>query len=246
MTKDTVRYFHINPNEHYIISHGVPFSRFYACYKDVISNMLLIRHGYEKALFHRRSCFNYVTTEGIGGLLNNNIARYGDFCWVDYQGVRTLELLSGQEIAELLYFGHMGKPLESPFLSCLDNKFAYWGHNDGLYSKIFYRELRDAVPLLSATIEELFGYPKKGTHLNTLTLGGYLTSIAEKGILMDAGRVRRSAGLLTLPVYIEDISDNISNILNNKKLCFTESNHFYDINYDTKLNILKLESAVSV
>jgi hypothetical protein len=245
MKKNTVRYFYSNPEEHFIYCHGLPFNRFLDCYKDQINGLLLIEHEYGRAAFHRQSRFYYVTQAALPRLSDDNIHDYGNFSWVDFQSKEALDALSSQDIAELLYFGHMGEPLASPFLNSLDNRFAYWGHDDGWYCKVCFRDMNDAVPLLSSAIEELFGYPKKGERLNALTLGEYMLSISEQGILMDSGRMRKSPGQITLPICIAGKTPDIDGILNGPRQRLHETGHIYDINYDTKLNILKLESAIS-
>ena len=137
MKLETQRIYAMLPSEAgATIFSGISFADFVECTPVPIENILLLKGDY----WGEKSWNKFELLEGqeqIAKLMHENIYRYGDFCFVDYANHITLDELSDDEIAELLYFAHMLKPLKSPFFEALQNSFFYFAHDDGWYCKLY-------------------------------------------------------------------------------------------------------------
>src|SRR5690606_13912669 len=102
--------------------------------------------------FHMNTKFDYVNQENIKQLITDNVYDYGDFCWLDFDDEEKLDLLSNEEIAELLFLGHMKNHLRAPFYGKLSNRFAYLADEDGLLNKTYYKSWVDFYHVLGTSI----------------------------------------------------------------------------------------------
>lgn len=146
-----VIYAHMNHVDHYVLTYGIEFHEFCQAFPD-LSNLLLLRHRYEDGNFNLHTLLEYVDTDSIKRLIEDNVAAYGDFCWIDFDDEEALNRLDGQEIAELLYLGHIKNHLRIPFYRKLNNRFAYLSHEDGWLNKTYYRTMDDFYITLGSSI----------------------------------------------------------------------------------------------
>lgn len=145
-------YIHHNNLDQYVISYGIEFKEFMDSFSSKLKNLLLLKHRYNDAEFNMHTLLEYVPQEKMELLINDGVYGYGNFCWLDFTDVEGLNDLSGQEIAELLYLGHIKQHLKQPFYQKLGNRFAYLAHDDGWFNKIYYRELNDFYEMLGNVV----------------------------------------------------------------------------------------------
>ncbi|GIN86553.1 oxalate:formate antiporter [Heyndrickxia sporothermodurans] len=144
-------YAHMNAVDHYVISYGIEFHEFCQAFSD-LSNLLLLRHKFEDGNFNLHTLLDYVESESIQRIIEDDVYSYGDFCWLDFDDEEALNRLDGQEIAELLYLSHIKTHLRLPFYRKLNNRFAYLSHDDGWFNKIYYRTFDDFYTALGVSI----------------------------------------------------------------------------------------------
>lgn len=138
MKRETIIYINSDIQNHEFIYTGIVFSEFIAYIENPIQNLLLLKANYLK----ENIVHNFEIVEGLAAInrfANEDIYDYGDFCFVDFED-GTLDNLSSQQIAELLYLAHMFTPLKSPYFESLHNRFAYLAHDDGFFGKIYCRK----------------------------------------------------------------------------------------------------------
>ena len=63
--------------------------------------------------------------------------RFGDLCFTDYADKTRINKLTDNEIAELLFIGHMHRPINRPFIDTLGNKIIYIGHDNAFWCKLY-------------------------------------------------------------------------------------------------------------
>ena len=132
--------------DEFLVASGLQFS-------DIVTSLrgqggiILLKHGYADARHDGNSWFEYVRGADLPGLLSEDIYSYGDFCWVDFVE-DDFPKFTDNEIAELLYFGHMAKPLRKAVLPCLQNRFMYHSHDDGWFLKLYYANWESVESLL--------------------------------------------------------------------------------------------------
>lgn len=135
-------------NSKVFYSYGIEFREFMSCVDKKPENLILLKHKFDNAQWNQHSRFEYVTSEEISELIEDYVYGYGDFCWVDFNKEEDLDKLSKLQIAELLFFGHLAKPLhEIPMI-----RFGYYAHDDGWFNKLYVTKLEDYEVLLSRVI----------------------------------------------------------------------------------------------
>ncbi|HLU22902.1 MAG TPA: hypothetical protein VKZ77_10540 [Bacillaceae bacterium] len=145
-------YIYMNDSDHFILSSGIEFHEFMAGIPIQIHNILLLKHRFEESHFNMHTFLEYADKELIDKLLAEDVYGYGDFCWIDFTNEENVNLLNGQEIAELLYLGHMKSHLHIPFYGKLNNQFAYLAGDDGHFNKVYYRHWDHFISMLGSTI----------------------------------------------------------------------------------------------
>lgn len=142
-----------NNKEKYIIASGIEFKDFVFLLKN--KNLILLEHGYTKYKFDQKTQFYYILTNGIKNITKDNIYSYGNFTWVDFDNSKKLSSLKDKEIAELLFFSHMGNPYRHIHFKALGNKFLCFSHDDGWYLKLYYYKWSDISILLKKLLSKL-------------------------------------------------------------------------------------------
>lgn len=129
-----------------IIASGIEFE---SIANQMVPNrgIILLNHNSENAKFDDSSRFEYVPPEKISDLTKEDIYSWGDFCWIDYESDK-FPKLSKKQISEILYFEHKAEPFDDIRLSCLNNKFMCYAHDDGWFLKMFYHNFSDVVGLI--------------------------------------------------------------------------------------------------
>lgn len=153
-------YLHINERDHYVLSHGIEFHEFFKSLQDPFAHLLLLKHRYEDGEFNSHTLFEYVPGDNAEKLAQANVHAFGDFCWIDFEEVEALNVLTAQEIAELLYLGHIKHHLKLPFYNQLNNRFVYLSNEDGWFNKIYYRNFNDFYRMLGNVLSGKLGEMK--------------------------------------------------------------------------------------
>jgi hypothetical protein len=148
MKKRDVIYMIYNEGEQSVTSAGIEFSDFINCLSIELNHILLLASGYFGADYHPGLRLDFVRNEQLHDLYKENVYSYGDFCWIDFDEVSSLDQLEPHEAAELLYLGHYKQPLGNPFFEKLNNKFVYLAHDDGWFNKIYYKDINQSVDVL--------------------------------------------------------------------------------------------------
>jgi len=127
--------------QHFIVASGIEFKDV-ADHVALSSGLLFLCHRIDDAKFDKISRFTFIEKSAILGLSDENIYSWGDFCWVDYNCDNFPEI-SNQEIAELLYFGHKAEPFDKIQTPSLNNRYLFYAHDDGWFTKIYYKNWND-------------------------------------------------------------------------------------------------------
>ncbi|TCN01328.1 hypothetical protein EV294_101782 [Paenibacillus sp. BK033] len=200
-SKDII-YMIYNEDEQSVTSMGIEFTDFINCFTFELNYILLLASGYAGEDFHSGVGLEFVTSENLNDLYNENVYSYGDFCWVDFNTVSALDNLVPQEKAELLYLSHYKQPLASPFFDKLDNKIVYLAHDDGWFNKIFYKDINNYIEVLRHLISfRLKSYKKNVRSLN-VDVAEELAQMARDGILIDLYKLIKSRNGVEIPFNV--------------------------------------------
>lgn len=206
-------YVHLNQPAQYVMSCGIEFNEFTAAFSGFANHLLLLKHRFEDGDFNRHTRFEYVAKDKIGKLAREDVQSYGDFCWVDFAEEEGLNELDGQEIAELLYLGHLKHHLKMPFYNQLENRFVYLANDDGWSNKTYYRNLMDfflmlgyVIPLKLGDIKlekTFFGIKKKRSY--PIINKDLLVSLApymKEGICISIRDADLQKGRVEIPIWM--------------------------------------------
>ncbi|REJ27458.1 MAG: hypothetical protein C6P37_11610 [Caldibacillus debilis] len=136
-------YILVNAKDQYIISSGIDFKGFMESLDKKPSYLLLLKHKFGESEYHLHTQLDYVTQDQIRRLEEEDIKNYGDFCWIDFDDLFTMDSIEEEELAELLYLGHRKRHLSPPFYQKLNNRFVYLTEMDGWMNKIYFRSWQD-------------------------------------------------------------------------------------------------------
>lgn len=213
-------YIIFNSARNEFIYHGIEFKHFILSIKEPVPNILLLKHNFSGDDYQPNLKLTYVKSEDMGQLMDDNIYQYGDFSWLDFKELPSLEILTPIEIAEILYFGHMGKPIDSPFNSKLKNRFAYYSHDDGWFNKIYCRNVNEFTNVLSNYIAFRLS-EIAGININPLEdiISNEILKWAETGILIDFRMMEKNS--FKIPLYrigkhydIDELCNNLDSYVN--------------------------------
>ncbi|RAK13854.1 hypothetical protein B0I26_1464 [Anoxybacillus vitaminiphilus] len=196
--------FYINafPETNEIIYYGMELKEFLNYAPIEINHLLLLEAEYFGRGFSSRKKFEIVDKEEMDDFLKEHVYSYGNFCWVDFNQKENVEELEPMEIAELLYLGHMFKPLKSPFFERIDNRYAYLAHDDGWYCKLYCRYLDDFKEIIANKVIGMVSTSKRRKiYAFSEELKQVLFSLAVDGLLIDFSNTLRSSNSIEIPIY---------------------------------------------
>ncbi|WP_307544698.1 MULTISPECIES: hypothetical protein [unclassified Paenibacillus] len=116
---------------------------------------------------------------------------------MDFSEEEDLDTLSNNQIAELLFFGHLAKPLHN----VPKKRFAYFAHDDGWFNKLYITDLHDYEILLARVItlklhkltgRKFFDIPKD--------ISSVLLECTKDGLFIDLSRVIKSKVEFKIPI----------------------------------------------
>ena len=223
MLKNTTKtiYIKYSPEKNETTFSGIKFVDFIESTPTPVENMLLLEHiNLGSKYFH---CFELLEgADDIANLESQNIHGYGNFCFVDYKESASVNRLSKEDIAELLYLSHMFEPLKSPFFDALQNSYAYLSHDDGWYCKLFCKgwDIPNSILInkLLNTVQQAFC--SRTTSLPD-GLSERITELSVKGlvvqidILKQTKKAARADDQATIKLYDVGEIENMDNLFNN-------------------------------
>lgn len=106
------------------------------------------------------------------------------------------------EIAELLYLGHMFKPVKSPFFERIGNRYAYLAYDDGWFCRLYLRYYYDFQEILANKIIHTVSKSKRRKiYPLSEELQKQLLSLAVNGLLIDFSDVLIGDKFIEIPIY---------------------------------------------
>lgn len=147
-------YVHMNEVDHFVVYSGLSFKQFFSSI-ETMKNILLLKHSYEDGSFNMHTQFDYISSEDMADFMKKLPDMKQDFCWVDFDHEKKMNLLSPTEQAELLYFSHKKEPLSTPFFHKLQNRYAYYYCASDKMTKVYYRFLADSESLVANVMNKM-------------------------------------------------------------------------------------------
>ncbi|KRN27885.1 hypothetical protein IV38_GL001724 [Lactobacillus selangorensis] len=191
-------------------SYGITHLDFVNSLTKMPAHLLLLTPVDEEQMVDSHTGFNVISGdhEIRSYLLNRHMRQQK---WIDYRRTLYLDEVTPNEIAEMLYLGHMYTQLQSPFYYKLENDFVYLDLPEGM-TKVYYRHLNQFETVFNTAllhhlrtreIEMRFWMRLRQDHLQPLSHENLveLVPVMEEGLLLPFTDVQFKPGELQIPFF---------------------------------------------
>lgn len=220
--------FYINafPENNEIVYYGMELREFTKYAPVELNRLLLLEAGYLGTSFSSNTRLEIVDEDGIEDFLKEDFYSYGDLCWVDFNRKENIEKLEAMEVAELLYLGHMFKPVKSPFFEKIENRYAYLAHDDGWFCRLYCKEYNDFQEIIANKIIGSVSTSKR-RKIYPLTEGvkEKLLLLAVNGLIIDFNNILKLEKSIEIPIYTIGKFLNMDTMYNDLKRHISNSNY---------------------
>lgn len=209
-----------------VISKGIAFTDFMQGIgnKRLPNGLLLLNGKFDAANLNPHTNFSFIDEgEKTKGLAISLEKQTTAFSWLDFEEEEMLNQLTGQEIAEILYLGHRGTHLRSPFYYKLQNEYVYLTLDEGERNKVYYRDITRFYEMLTTVITQrmtavqskksLFGKMRltKATKL-PIGLIRTLRPLLKDGCIFAFDLGERTKNEVRIPIIIKNSDDDSDSI----------------------------------
>jgi hypothetical protein len=209
--------FYINtfPENKEIVYYGMTFEEFIKYAPVEINKLLLLKAEYFGTEYSRNTGLEILDKADKNDFDKEDVYRFGDFGWVDINDIENVEKLNPLEISELLYLGHMFKPLKSPFFEKIENRYAYLSHDDGWFCKLYCRYYEDYQEIIANKIIDTVSTNKRRKiYPLSKDLKKQLINLAIDGLLIDFNNIFKDGKVIQVPIYIIGKFTNMDEMYN--------------------------------
>ncbi|QUH18649.1 hypothetical protein [Alkaliphilus sp. B6464] len=168
-----------------IFSCGATFSEFMEFIENKPDNILLLNGCFGDGKYHSDIKFDYADKENMKDLIDDNVYSYGDFCWIDYKNMNTLDNITKLQLAELLYLKHKFEPLYDAHINWMSNDYLYMAHDDDYWTKIFIKNIQSYKNVVHGKILKALKGRKRHIEPIPDEIIDYIFINSENGILFD-------------------------------------------------------------
>lgn len=184
------------------MSYGIEFKEFIQSLSKRPNNILVLEGCFGSEFNFTTNC-EYCISEDIDEFIEEDVYRYGDFSWVDFESVKGLEAIEPQKVAELFYVSKMWKVIDRTYFDKLKNRFIYTAHDDGWSNHIFYNDISDYKEILSKIIvDKIYRlYNLQLDIIDSKTVNS-LCKLSMNGLSIDLLRLSiEEDDTITIPIY---------------------------------------------
>jgi len=206
-------YVHLDTISNSVLFKGITLENFYQSIARKPQNLLLLDPHSKDGEYDLHTGFRIIrNAENVDSFFaSQSSQRISELKWIDFHDVHFLQQLTPMEIAELLYFGHVGTQLHSPFFYKLQNNFVYFEKGNQMI-KIYFRHLDEFYQLLGNKIQGIlsdklnerrsfFRRPIAVEPLSEEFLKG-LKEIYVEGVVFDFSQLDANNKFCQIPIYV--------------------------------------------
>lgn len=196
--------FYINafPENKEIVYYGMQLNEFLKCTPAEVNKLLILEGEYFGRGFSSKTKLQVVEDDEMEEFLCEDIYSYGDFAWVDFDDRDNLENLEPIEIAKLLYLGHMFKPIDTPFIDKIQNRYAYLAHDDGWFCRLYSREYSDIQEIIcNKIINTVSTSKRRKIYPFSKEVKEELLNLSKDGLLIDFNNFLKYERSIEVPIY---------------------------------------------
>ncbi|MDF2675669.1 MAG: hypothetical protein K0R09_3941 [Clostridiales bacterium] len=208
MRNTSFYYLKLNADTNNIISSGLSFNEFVNGIIDKPTNMLILSGHPKECHWHDDLHLDYITNDQLDSFYNEKVYDYGDFCWVDFDNVESLNSITKTQLAELLYLNHKQEVMNTFQFDNLKNKYVYIAHDDKHWVSIYMKNIKSYMHVVEhKLITELKGRRKSIAPFPTEIIDK-LYNLSLEGLIFDFEKSSDSF-VTVYPMKDVDIIDDI-------------------------------------
>ncbi|MGX6992206.1 hypothetical protein CBF34_06600 [Vagococcus penaei] len=214
-------YVHLDRVSNSILSRGLTHNDFYRYTLHRPQNLLLLNPIDQNGEYETHTGFRVIRgARFVDSYLAIMSQKKGqETKWIDFEDYDVLQRLTANEVAELLYFGHMKSQLNSPFFYKLQNNYAFFEINEDT-TKVYYRNIDDFYRILSKKLSLLVD-DKINTSVSFFRKKIIITEmpvdiverlklVMQEGVIFDTSQAGLKNGFFRVPIYI--VEDNLRKV----------------------------------
>ena len=222
-------YIKLLKDENKVITFGITSEEF-IMYND-INNILLLKSEFFGNAYNTKYNFELLENQrNILDVLNDVTNQIGDLCFIDYNKEENINKLSIESVLHMLYFSHSTEKLELLFDKELNNNYAYYCHDNGWYSKIYYRNISTFIYFVLNMLKDKLNIGNENHDKDNFEI---LENILSRGALINISSNQ-------IKIYIIGDYDNFDDICNNYNEILDTNNDIYDVNIvNGEISIIK-------
>lgn len=208
-------YLKTNPVEREYICMGISVYDIWKAIKATNTDIILIKS--DELGDECINNFEIICEDNIDSFLSKY--RYGDLCFMDCNNREKMCELNDNEIAEMLFIGHMNRPLNSPFVKKIGNRIVYIGHDNDYFCKLYCVNNNDFYNVLNIKIQS---YIHKKYKANIRLEYSFIEECI-KGLLIDLDDIYINNKNVVMPYYIIGFFNNMDKIINRSEVLKQDS-----------------------
>ncbi|QNR21617.1 hypothetical protein HNY42_11940 [Exiguobacterium sp. Helios] len=202
---NSLLYLYEDAENHRLTMSGVTFADFITSI-DSKSALLVSGAAFKSIKYSSRTAFHYVEAHEVEQFVQSNDVERFPLNAIDIRSSHSLDILTDVEIAELLFLMHMKRGMPSPFMTSVENEWAYFSEHDGTQATAYLKDWPSIEQVLSTLVQQKIRRELRIPTLSPLTAEIIinLRQLLQKGILIDFTHTRQSmfTRQTTIPVYI--------------------------------------------
>lgn len=229
-------YVHLDTTSNSILARGITLTDFALSVPETPHNILLLDPNAEIGEFEPHTGLKIVRLQdAAASYLRGSHASTSLSKWIDFKDVSLLQQLTPMEIAELLYFSHVGRQLHSPFFYKLQNNFVFFEQKEG-HTKVYYRHLDNFYHVLAGKLarslefvlnrRQSFFRPKVQVAALPASLVAQLKAAFQEGVLLAFSDLKVAEQEISIPIFI--VEDRLRQV---EATCFSNENQIASLVY---------------
>ncbi|TDQ40476.1 hypothetical protein [Aureibacillus halotolerans] len=209
--RKTLFYVLSHPEQNMLFTHGMTFKDFHSHSLYPLSQLLLLASEGGQTDVNLHTLLPLINEDTLH--LLHEQKEGGRLCWVDFDDIDSVNSLSDNELANLLFLGHKMSPVRSAFSPVLHNRFAFLTHYDGFLNKLYYKQSKDFTYFLSQFISAqvqknslkklpIPGFRKQAVPSLPDSLAEHLFELSRDGLVIHFAEITSSRTQLSVPLWL--------------------------------------------
>ncbi|MDK2564506.1 hypothetical protein QOZ84_13245 [Romboutsia sedimentorum] len=178
-------YIKINEDNNKIKISGIKFKEFIQGIAEKPKNLLILSGDPANSEIDIEWNLEYISNYNLSEFYKEEVYDFGDFHWIDFEEEYNLNKIDKSDLAKILYFNHKCTPFDTFLFESLNNKYAYFAHDDDYRVDIYMKNIEDYKQVINHKILKEFKGRKKNIASLPQEILDYIYDLCKYGIVID-------------------------------------------------------------